>query len=350
METDNLDKTTKLSKQKEDPNMKKLLTVQVCFVSFLVLFFLVTMNNGWAQQYKWKLGHVLAPMHPYNLAAVEFAKAVEKDTNGRVNIEVHHSGALGSEKDMIEQVRFGAMEMSLMSTGSLRIIEPKLEIEELPYAWPTRQHAYAALDGELGNKLKSLLEPKGIYVLAWLENGYRHMTNNVRSIYKPEDLKGLKIRSAEVQMRLDTFKLLGIQPTPMPFTELFMALQQGTVDGQENPLAIIYTSKFFEVQKYLSLTGHIWGSANFEINKGIWDKLPKDIQTVLQRNAIKYRDYERKLTQDADSDLIAELKKKGMQVIQVDTRPFQAATQPIYEKYRGVFGIDLMDLVAKYSK
>jgi tripartite ATP-independent transporter DctP family solute receptor len=331
--------------------MKRLLSIQFCFLSFLVIFFLCAMNHGvWAQQYKWKLGHVLSPTHPYNLAAVEFAKAVEKDTNGRVNIEVHHSGALGSEKDMIEQVRFGAMEMSLMSTGSLRIIEPKLEIEELPYAWPTRQHAYAALDGELGIKLNSLLEPKGIYVLAWLENGYRHMTNNARSIYKPEDLKGLKIRSAEVQMRLDTFKLLGIQPTPMPFTELFMALQQGTVDGQENPLSIIYTSKFFEVQKYLSLTGHIWGSANFEINKGIWDKLPKDIQAAVQRNAIKYRDYERKLIQEADSNLIAELKKKGMQVNEVDTRPFKAATQSIYGKYRAFFGKDLMDLVSKYSK
>jgi tripartite ATP-independent transporter DctP family solute receptor len=331
--------------------MRRLRAVQFCFVSFIVLLSLFVMDEGvWAQQYKWKLGHVLAPTHPYNLAAVEFAKAVEKDTNGRVKIEVHPSGALGSEKDMTEQVRFGALEMSLMSTGSMRFIEPKMEIEELPYAWPTRQHAYAALDGELGSKLKSLLEPKGIYILAWLENGYRHMTNNVRPIHKPQDLKGLKIRSAEVQMRLDTFKLLGIQPTPMPFTELFMALQQGTVDGQENPLAIIYSSKFYEVQKYLSLTGHIWGSANFEINKGLWDKLPKDIQTVLQRNAIQYRDYERKLIQQSDSDLIAELKKKGMQVNEVDARPFQAATRPIYEKYGLVFGKDLMDLVAKYSK
>ncbi len=330
--------------------MKKLVSIQICFVSFCILFFLFTTDHAWAQQYKWKLGHVLAPTHPYNLAAVEFAKAVQKDTDGRVSIEVYHSGALGSEKDMVEQLRFAALEMSLMSTGSMQFLERKLEIEELPYAWPTRQHAYKALDGELGAKLKSLLEPKGIYILAWLENGYRHMTNNVRPIYKPEDLKGLKIRSAEVQMRLDTFKLLGIQPTPMPFTELFLALQQGTVDGQENPLAIIYSSKFFEVQKYLSLTGHIWGSANFEINKGIWDKLPEDIKTILQRNAIKYRDYERTLIQQADSDLVVELKKKGMQVNEVDTRPFQAITKAIYEKYRPVFGKEFMDLVVKYSK
>ena len=335
----------------EDHAMRRQFNAHFGFVSSLTIFFLITLAFGaWAQEYRWKLGHVLAPTHPYNLAAVEFAKAVEKETKGRVKIEVHHSGALGSEGNMIEQLRFGAMEMSLMSTGTLRGVDPRLEIEELPYAWPTRQHAYAALDGELGNKLKSILMPKGIYILAWLENGYRHMTNRVRPIYKPEDLKGLKIRMGEVQMRIDAFKLLGAMPTPMAFTEVFMALQQGTVDGQENPLAIIYSSKFYEVQKYLSLTGHIWGSANFEINKGIWDKLPKDIQAVLQENASKYAQYERKLIEQSDLELIAELKKKGMQVNEVDLGPFKAPMKPIYEKYGAVYGKDLMDLLYKYSK
>jgi tripartite ATP-independent transporter DctP family solute receptor len=251
---------------------------------------------------------------------------------------------------MIEQTRFGALEMCTMSTGSLRVLDPRLEIEELPYAWPTRQHAFRALDGELGNKLKSFLEPKGIYILAWMENGYRHMTNRVRPIYKPEDLKGLKIRTAELTMRLDTFRLLGVQPTPMSFPELFMALQQGTVDGQENPLVVIYSSKFYEIQKYLSLTGHIWSSADFMINKGAWDALPKDLQNIVRQNAIKAAEYERQLSEKADSELIDELKKKGMQVNEVDTRPFKLATQPIYEKYRDTYGKDLMELVDKYSK
>lgn len=314
-------------------------------------FFLALLSQpAVAQQYRWKLGHVLAPTHPYQLAAVEFAKGVEKDSNGRIVIEVHHSGALGSEKDMIDQVRFGAMEMSLMSTGSMRVIEPKMESEELPYAWPTRERAYAALDGDLGQRYKSLLEAKGIHVLAWAENGYRHMTNNTRAITKPEDLKGLKIRSAEVQMRLDTFKLLGVLPTPMAFTELFMALQQRTVDGQENPLAIIYSSKFYEVQKYLSLTGHIWGSANFEINKALWEKLPADLQNIIQKNATKAAENERRLIQQSDNELVAELKKKGMQVNEVDTRPFKAAIQPVYEKYSSIYGKDIIDTINKYSK
>jgi tripartite ATP-independent transporter DctP family solute receptor len=337
--------------KKEGHTMKRFLGKHAWVTSLLAFFFLLVLDHGaLAQQYKWKLGHVAPPVHPWHLASVEFAKGVDKDTNGRLTIEIHHSGSVGSEKDMIEQARFGALDMCLMSTGSLRLLDPRLEIEELPYAWPTRQHAFRAFDGELGDKLKSILEPKGIYILAWMENGYRHMTNRVRPIYKPEDLKGLKIRTAELSMRLDTFRLLGVQPTPMSFPELFMALQQGTVDGQENPLVVIYSSKFYEVQKYLSLTGHIWSSADFMINKGVWDKLPKDLQNVVRQNAIKAAQYERQLSQKADSELIDELKKKGMQVNEVDTSPFKLATQPIYQKYRDTYGKDLMELVEKYSK
>jgi len=331
--------------------MKRFCSNRWWVTSLVSLAFVFGLHDGaQAQQYKWKLGHVSPPVHPWHLASVEFAKGVEKDSNGRITVEIHHSGALGSEISMIEQARFGALDMCAMSTGSLRVLDPRLEIEELPYAWPTRQHAFRALDGELGNRLKSFLEPKGIVILAWMENGYRHMTNRVRPIYKPEDLKGLKIRTAELTMRLDTFRLLGVQPTPMAFPELFMALQQGTVDGQENPLVVIHSSKFYEVQKYLSLTGHIWSSADFMINKASWDKLPADLQTIVRQNAIRAGQYERQLSEKADLELIDELKKKGMQVNEVDTRPFKRATQPIYDKYRDTYGKDLMELVEKYSR
>jgi len=303
-----------------------------------------------AQTYEWKLGHALPPSHPYNIGATDFARMVEAETKGRVKIEVHPSGALGSEKDMIEQTRFGALEMGLLSTGPHAVIEPKLEAEQLPYAWPTRQHAYRAFDGELGQEFKGLLINKGIYVLAWMENGYRHITNNVRPILTPADAKGLKIRSAEVKMRLDTFKLMGILPTPMAFTELFMALQQGTVDGQENPLAVIHSSKLYEVQKYLSLTGHIWGSAALEVNKKAWDKLPKDLQEIMQRCALKAAENERLLIEKGDQELLGELAKKGLKISKVDTKPFQQAVRPIYNQYRPVFGEKIMGLIDNYSK
>jgi tripartite ATP-independent transporter DctP family solute receptor len=334
--------------------MKPIFEYKFCvrawfFSAIFILFFFASHTAG-AQPYVWKLGHLLPPTHPYHLGAVEFVSGVEKDTNGKVKIEIHHSGSIGSEKDMTEQIRFGALEMGLISTAPMSVIEPKLEAEQLPYAWPTREHAYAALDGELGKKFKELLAAKGIYILAYAENGYRHITNNIRPIYKPEDAKGMKIRSAEVPMRLETFKLLGILPTPMAFTELFMALQQGTVDGQENPAAIIYSSRLYEVQKYMSLTGHIWGSANFNINKKLWDKLPNDIQEALQRNASRAAIYERKLIQQTDSELIDKLRNSGMKVNEVDSGPFKIAVRPIYDKYKPVYGQEIMDLIAKDSR
>ncbi len=301
-----------------------------------------------AQTYQFRLGHVLPATHPYGVVMEQFAKAVEKDSGGRIKIQVVHAGALGGDREMGEQIRLGALEMGLIHTTVLGL-DRRLEIEELPFAWARREQAYAALDGELGAKLLDILAGKGIKGLAWYENGYRHLTNNARPIRKPEDLKGLKIRMAELKMRIDTFKLLGANPIPMAFPELFTALQQGTVDGQENPLAIINSAKFYEVQKYLSLSGHIWGSVLLMINKGIWEKLPADLQQVLARDAVRFRDVERKMIQESDAKLAGQLKAK-MQINEVDKAAFRKAVQPIYDSYRSVFGEDLMKLVEKYSR
>jgi tripartite ATP-independent transporter DctP family solute receptor len=300
-----------------------------------------------AQEYRFRLGHVLPASHPYGVAMEQFAKAVEQDSGGRIKIQVVHGGALGGDREMGEQIRLGGLEMGLVHTTVLGV-DPRLQIEELPFAWARREQAYAALDGELGAKLLEILSTKGIKGLAWYENGYRNLTNNVRPIREPSDLKGLKIRMAELKMRIDTFKLLGANPIPMAFPELFTALQQGTVDGQENPLAIIKAAKFYEVQKYLSLSGHIWGSVLLMINKNLWEKLPADLQNILMRNAIKYRDIERKMIQESDETTLVEL-KKTMQVNEVDKAAFRKAVAPIYESYRSVFGDDLMKLVEKYG-
>jgi tripartite ATP-independent transporter DctP family solute receptor len=300
-----------------------------------------------AQEYRFRLGHVLPASHPYGVAMEQFARAVEQDSGGRIKIQVVHGGALGGDREMGEQIRLGGLEMGLVHTTVLGV-DPRLQIEELPFAWARREQAYAALDGELGAKLLEILSTKGIKGLAWYENGYRNLTNNVRPIREPSDLKGLKIRMAELKMRIDTFKLLGANPIPMAFPELFTALQQGTVDGQENPLAIIKAAKFYEVQKYLSLSGHIWGSVLLMINKNLWEKLPADLQNILMRNAIKYRDIERKMIQESDETTLVEL-KKTMQVNEVDKAAFRKAVAPIYESYRSVFGDDLMKLVEKYG-
>lgn len=300
-----------------------------------------------AQEYKFRLAHVLPASHPYGVTMEQFAKAVEVDSGGRIKIQVIHAGALGGDREMVEQVRLGGLEMGLIHPSASGI-DIRLQIEELPFAWARREQAYAALDGELGAKLLDILAKKGIKGLAWYESGYRHLTNNVRPIRELRDIKGLKIRMAELKMRIDTFKLLGANPIPMAFPELFMALQQGTVDGQENPLATIKAAKLDEVQKYLSLSGHTWGSSSLMINMDVWKKLPSDLQNILQRNAIKYRDIERKMIQESEAKVLAQL-KTNMQVNEVDKAAFRKAVAPIYDIYRPVFGEDLMKLVEKYS-
>jgi tripartite ATP-independent transporter DctP family solute receptor len=297
-----------------------------------------------------KLGHVLPAAHNWHIAATGFADEVKAATQGRVEIKIFPNSQLGSETAMIEGLQLGTVEMGLIGGASFQNIEPKLGIEGLPYAWADHQHAYRAFDGELGNRLFGLLEAKNIKGLAWWENGFRHITNSKRPINTPDDLKGLKLRVTPDKIRLDTFKALGALPVPMAFAELYSALQQGTVDGQENPLAIIFSSNFFEVQKYLSLTNHVWSSATLVIAKGVWDKIAPADQQIVQKAAFTWRDKQRKMVQESNEDFLTKLKAKGMQVNTPSNEAFKKAIAPVYAQYESVFGKDLFDLIEKARK
>lgn len=296
-----------------------------------------------------KIGHVLNTDHSWHTCLLGFAEDVKKATNGRVEIQVYPSSQLGSEKDMIEGLTLQTVNGGLIGGGSFQTLDPKFGIEALPYAWPTHESAYRALDGELGKRLLDILAKKGIVGLAWWENGFRHITNNKRPIVKPEDLAGLKIRVTPDKMRLDTFKILGASPMPVNFGELYTALQQGVVDGQENPFAIIYSSAFYEVQKYLSLSGHIWGSALLCVNSSVWNQISPEDQKTILKLAAKWRDEQRRLTVKQEGEFLAKLKEKGMKVNEVDKAAFKKAVQPVWASYEEVFGKDLLDLVRKYG-
>lgn len=320
-------------------------------IALLVALFAVSgIVSPAAAQTTVKIGHVLNQDHSWNVCLVGFAEEVKAATEGRVLIEVFPGAQLGNEKDVIEGLVMQTIDGGLIGGGSFQSIEPKFGIEALPYAWPTHEAAYNALDGELGAYLLAVLEKQGVVGLSWWENGFRHMTNNQRPIQKPEDLKGLKIRVTPDKMRLDTFNALGASPMPINFGELYTALQQGVVDGQENPYAIIYSSSFFEVQKYLSPTGHIWGSALLCVNSSVWGKLSKDDRATVMRLAAKWRDEQRRQTREQEEAFLAKLKEKGMQVAEVDKEAFQKAVQGVWTQYEGVFGKELMDLVRKYGK
>ena len=276
-----------------------------------------------------RIGHVLADTHSWHQAAQGFAAEVAEKTDGRVKVEVFAGGQLGNEKDMIEGLQFGAVQGGVIGGGSFQSIEPKLGIIEMPYAWANREQAFAALDGELGTHLSSLLEPKGIKVLAWWENGYRNVTNSKKPIKTPADLAGLKIRVTPDKVRLATFEALGAQPAPLAFGELYSALQQGVFDAQENPLAIIQSSSFFEVQKYVSMTQHVWGSAALVVSSQVWNQISPEDQAVVQAAAIEWGQKQRQMVADSDSEMVEKLKAEGMEFNEVDRPAFVAAVAPI---------------------
>jgi tripartite ATP-independent transporter DctP family solute receptor len=297
-----------------------------------------------------KLGHVLAPNHSWGVAADGFAQEVKERTDGRINFVTYPSGQLGNEKTMLEGLQIGSQGAAIIGSGSLQPIDAKFGIVELPYTWANVQQAYNAYDGELGEKLAELADKRNLVIVSWWENGFRHMTNNRGPINTPADMVGLKTRVTPDKMRLDTFTALGANPAPLAFGELYSALQQKVFDAQENPLSIIYTSSFFDVQQYASLTGHVWGPASLIISKPIWKKISDEDKAIILEVAATWRDKQREMVQEGEQEFVRLLEEKGMKVNTVDPAPFMEAVQPVWAEYEKVFGQDLMDTLQKYRQ
>ena len=287
-----------------------------------------------------KIGHVLNADHVWHTCLTGFADEVGKATQGRVAVRIYPGSQLGNEKDMIEGMTLQTVDGGLIGGGSFQSIEPKFGIEALPYAWPTHEAAYRALDGELGALLLKALANKGIVGLAWWENGFRHITNNKRPIVKPEDLKGLKIRVTPDKMRLDTFKTLGASPVPINFGELYTALQQGVVDGQENPLANIHSSKLYEVNRFISLSAHKWECSPVLVSRIARARL-SDADWRLLVDAMKEAEaMNRRIMVESDTKLLAEFKANpNVAVNETNQAAFRAATSGVLDAWeRRPFG------------
>lgn len=286
-----------------------------------------------------KIANNQASSHPFSISLNEkFVKIVNEQTKGEIEVVVFDDGQLGSHRDVAEGLQLGTVDAGVIAIAGLRVFDEKAQILYLPYLFNSREHAFDLLDGDFGNYLFKLIEAKGAKGLGWMESGYRHITNSVRPIYKPEDLKGVKIRVPEIPIQISTFKALGANPTPIAFGELFTALQQGTVDGQENPLPIIYSSHFDEVQKYLSLSGHVWNPEALLISLHTWNKLSDEQKLIIQEAAKVTVAYERELCANMQNELIQQLKEKGMEVNEVDIDAFKSATKVVYDEYSSQFG------------
>lgn len=290
-----------------------------------------------------RLGHVLAPTHPYTLGGEKFAELVNEKTNGGIEVEVFHSSQLGNERDMIEGLQLGTLEMAIVSTAPLSSFLEEFLVFDLPFIFNNEEHARTVLDGDIGTELMSKLDGQKIVGLAYWENGFRHVTNNERRIEKPEDLQGLKIRTMENPIHMATFTQMGADPTPMAFGELFTALQQKTIDGQENPLPIIDSSKYYEVQNYCSLTGHFYAPAPLLISKATFEELTPEEQTAIKEAAAEARDYERQLIDEMNAELIEGLTSKNMEIIEVDKTLFSEAVSPVYEQFSDKVPTELVE-------
>ena len=280
------------------------------------------------------------------IAIDTFAKEVEKRTAGRYKIQTFYAGALGGEREAIEAVQLGTQELAFSSTGPIPNFVPETKILDVPFLFRDKAHARAVLDGPIGQEMLTKFDAKGFKALAWGENGVRHMTNSKRDVKGPEDLKGLKMRTMENPVHITAYTGLGIVTTPMAFPEVFTALQQGTVDGQENPLSVIMSAKFDQVQKHLSLTGHVYSPAIFVMNKAAFDKLTAADKQAFIDSAKEGVKLNRARVDADDATGVTELRAKGMTVIEnVDKAKFVAMLAPVNAGFEKDFGKANLDAI-----
>ena len=279
-----------------------------------------------------------------------FAKEVAARTGGRYKVETFYHGSLGGKRESIEAVKLSTQELAFSSTGPVPNFVPDAKILDVPFLFRDKAHARAVLDGPIGQELLTKFDAKGFKALAWAENGFRHMTNSKRDVKEPADLKGLKMRTMENPVHIAAYKGLGIITTPMAFPEVFTALQQGTVDGQENPLPVIMSAKFSQVQKHLSLTGHVYSPCIFVMNKAAFDKLSAADKTAFLDAAKVAAKANRDRVDQDDANGVKELRAQGMTVIEdVDKAKFVAQLAPVNAEFEKQFGKANLDKIRNYK-
>ncbi|HSV55018.1 MAG TPA: TRAP transporter substrate-binding protein [Burkholderiaceae bacterium] len=294
-----------------------------------------------AQTTTLKLGYATTKESHYGVGSTVFCDEIEKGTQGRYKCQQFPSSALGGEREQIEAVQLGTQDLVNTSTGPVGNFVPEVKIVDIPFLFRDYDHARKVMDGPIGQDILAKFPSKGIIALGWTENGFRHMTNSKRDIVKPADAAGLKMRTMENKVHMDGYRTFGILPTPMAFPELFGALQQGTVDGQENPIPVILASKFVQVQKHLSLTGHVYSPALLLLSPKVWNKLSDADKKVFSEAAKKAGAAQRKKVNDDENSGIAQLEKDGMKVTKVvDGNAFREALKPAYVSYAKEFGAD----------
>lgn len=296
---------------------------------------------------KIKVGHISPDDQAYALGFNEYAEAVEEATDGRVQFEIFGNGALGGERELLESVQLGQLDMTVATTSVLTGFVPEVAVIEFPFLFRDLDHTYKTLDGEIGQELLDKMSEANMKGIAFWENGERYLANSKKPIKTVEDLKGLKMRTMESELLLDTYSALGTNATPMAFPEVYSGLQQGVIDGSDFSYGVYYTTKVHEQSKYFSEVGLYYASASLVMNQELYDSLPEDIQKVFVDLGKEFAQKQRQINQDLSEGYKENAIADGSEIIEadeIDIESFKAAVEPVYEKHADRYG-DYIDRI-----
>jgi TRAP-type transport system periplasmic protein len=320
-----------------------------CLLVLAVVIYLSGASLGWAQAkpgdgkvYEFKMGTTQAVDNTTTIGANKLAELVKEKTGGRVKITVYPAMQLGDPKTQAEGLRMGTLDSAWVASAALAPFIPDMGAVSFPYLFKDRAHVARALNGKAGDMLAKAAEKTGIKVLGWGENGYRQITNSKRAVVKPADLNGVKLRVYPIDIYISTFENLGAIVVPMSLSELYMAMQTGAVDGQENAVDLVTSYKFYEVQKFLTMSNHIYGDWAIAFNLRKWNTLPKDLQDIVAQCVKDTAVFQIKLATETENEKIALLKQKGVRIDAISSyEEWRAKVKPVYDK----FGAKYKDLL-----
>ena len=327
----------------------KTIFKSVCFTALAVT---VLSTAAQAEEYPkmtLKFGHPYNVAHPLSQGAQRFADLVKERSGGKINVQIFPDGTIGSSRDLVEAMRINVVDIALVPTTNVSSFFPKLDIFYLPFIFRDRHHAYAVSDGKVGKEMFEEMRKKiGIRTLAMYESGFRTITTRDKKIVSPNDMKGVKFRVINNPLNVATFAALGANPTPMALSEVFTGLQQGTVDGQDNPVGNVKAFGFDKVQKYITLSNHQWAGIMFLVNDRKYRNFPKSVQDLLQSTAIETQNWEREEINKVEEKLLSEMEADGMTVTRLtpeQSAAFKEKMSAVWKKYGGKIGDDLVKSV-----
>lgn len=292
----------------------------------------------------------LGPDSQQGIGVLKFGEELERLSEGRLVIEPHYDNALGAEREVVEGMGFGIIDAGISSTGPMGGFVDQFMLFDLPYVFENHQHAYAFLDSEHGEYLAQLAEEQmNVKFLAWMENGFRHNTNSVRALNHPDDLEGINHRTQESRVQVDTWEALGANATPMAWTEVYTALQQGVMDSQENPLPTIYDVNFYEVQDYLNLTQHVYSPAPLMMSLDLFNSFSAEDQAIILEAAQLALPVQREASQELEKRYLVQLEELGMTVTHPDLAPFREAVRPVIEQWAPTVGEELVEAAIDFD-